>query len=122
MPAMGFGMGIERTILTLQENGIEIPKQSYIDLYIGAMSEEAKIEALKLINLLRERNIKCDFDHMNRSVKAEMKYANKIEARFTIILGENELQSGVAKLKRMNDGEQFEVNIKDLEGIINLIN
>jgi histidyl-tRNA synthetase len=122
MPAMGFGMGIERTILTLQENGIEIPKQSYIDLYVGAMGEEAKIEALKLINLLRERNIKCDFDHMNRSVKAEMKYANKIEARFTIILGENELQSGVAKLKRMNDGEQFEVNIKDLEGIINLIN
>ncbi|MDW8799909.1 histidine--tRNA ligase [Clostridium sp. A1-XYC3] len=121
MPAMGFGMGIERTILTLEENGIEIPKESYIDLYVAAMGDESKVEALTLINRLRERNIKCDCDHMNRSVKAAMKYANKIDARFIIVLGENELQTGIAKLKRMSDGEQFEINLKDLDSIAELI-
>ena len=85
------------------------------------MGEDAKIESLKLINILRERNIRCDCDHMSRSVKAEMKYANKIEARFTVILGENEIQSGTAKLKRMSDGEQFEVTLNDLDGIVQLL-
>lgn len=121
MPAMGFGMGIERTILTLEENGIEIPKFSYVDLYIGTMGEEAKVKALKLVNLLREINIRCDCDHMSRSVKAEMKYANKIDARFTIVLGDNELQSGIAKLKRMSDGEQIEISLNNLDNIVELV-
>lgn len=121
MPAMGFGMGIERTILTLEENGIQIPKESYIDLYVAAMGEEAKVAALTLINKLREKSVKCDCDHMGRSVKAAMKYANKIDARFTIVLGENELQSGEAKLKRMSDGEQFDINLKDLDSIVELM-
>lgn len=57
---------------------------------------------------------------MNRSVKAEMKYANKINARFTVILGENEIESGTAKFKRMEDGQQFEINLGDLDAILNL--
>ncbi len=121
MPAMGFGMGIERTLLTLEENGIEIPKESYIDLYVGAMGPEAKIEAMKLINILREQGLRCDGDHMNRSVKAEMKYANKVGAKFTVILGENELNTAKAKFKRMEDGQQFELSLNDLGDIINLI-
>lgn len=121
MPAMGFGMGIERTLLTLEENGIEIPNPPYIDLYVGAMGDVAKVEAIKLINALREVGIKCECDHMNRSVKAQMKYANKIRARFTVILGENELKSSLARFKRMSDGEQFEVKLDNLQGITDLI-
>lgn len=120
MPAVGFGMGIERTLLTLSENGIEIPKIPYIDLYIGVMGDKARIKALTLANKLREKNIRCEYDHMNRSVKAEMKYANKINARFTVILGENEIESGIAKFKRMEDGQQFEVSLEDLNAILNL--
>ncbi|WP_333859786.1 histidine--tRNA ligase [Clostridium sp.] len=121
MPAVGFGMGIERTLLTLSENGIEIPKLPYIDLYIGVMGDKARIKALTLANKLREKNVRCEYDHMNRSVKAEMKYANKINARFTVILGENEIESGIAKFKRMEDGQQFEISLEDLNAILDLI-
>ncbi len=121
MPAVGFGMGIERTLLTLAEKGIEIPKPPYIDLYIGSMGDSAELEALKLSNKLREKNLRCECDHMNRSVKSEMKYANKIGARFTVIIGENELKSDSAKFKRMSDGKQFLIDLKDMDKILNLI-
>lgn len=121
MPAMGFGMGIERTLLTLEKNGIEIPKLPYIDLYIGSMGDTAKLKSLKLANILREKNIRCECDHVNRKVKAEMKYANKIDARFTVVIGEDELKSGIARFKKMDDGTQYELKLNDLNGIIDLI-
>ncbi|MCY6958571.1 histidine--tRNA ligase [Clostridium brassicae] len=121
-PAVGFGMGIERLLLTLEENNIQIPKPNHVDLYIGSMGERGKIESLKLVNILRDKKLKCECDHMDKSVKAQMKYANKIQAAFTIILGENELDEGKAKLKRMEDGEQFDINLKDLDTIVTIVN
>lgn len=121
MPSMGFGMGIERLLMSLEENGIEIPKENYMELYIGSMHEEAKYEAIKIVDSLREKGIKCECDHMERSVKAQMKYANKIGASFTIILGEDEIQSRNAKIKRMSDGQQFEINLDNLEEIVNIV-
>lgn len=121
LPSMGFGMGIERLLMSIEENGIEIPKEKFMELYVGSMNEAAKYEAIKIINALREKGIKCECDHMERSVKAQMKYANKIEAYFTIILGEDEIQSRTAKVKRMCDGEQIQVNLDKLEEIINIV-
>ncbi|OFI05240.1 histidine--tRNA ligase [Clostridium acetireducens DSM 10703] len=121
MPAVGFGMGIERLLLTLEENNIDIPKEPHIDLYVGYMGDKAKIEAAKFVNLLRSNNLKCEYDHMNRSVKNEMKYANKIDAKFTVVIGENELTSNKAKFKRMSDGEQFELELNNIDSIINII-
>lgn len=122
MPAVGFGMGMERTLLTLSEHGIKIPHVPYIDLYVGTIGREAKVEALNLVNKLREKNLRCEYDHMGKSVKAQMKYANKINATYTVILGENEIKSGMAKFKRMEDGEQFEINFEDLNAILSLTN
>lgn len=121
MPSMGFGMGIERLLMSLEENGIEIPKDNYMELYIGSMHLESKYEAIKIVNRLRERGIKCECDHMERSVKAQMKYANKIGTYFTIILGQDEIQNRNAKIKRMSDGQQFEINLDNLEEIISII-
>ena len=121
LPSMGFGMGIERLLMALEENSIEIPKEKSMELYVGSMDEDAKYEAIKIVNALREKGIKCECDHMERSVKAQMKYANKIESYFTIILGENEIQSRTAKIKRMSDGEQFEVNLDNLEEIVDIV-
>jgi len=121
LPSMGFGMGIERLLMSLEENNIEIPKEKYMELYVGSMDEEAKYEAIKIVNTLREKGIKCECNHMERSVKAQMKYANKIEAYFTIILGGNEIESRTCKIKRMSDGEQFEINLDDLEQIVNIV-
>ena len=121
LASMGFGMGIERLLMSLEENGIEIPKEKYMELYVGSMDEEAKYEAIKIVNTLREKGIKCECNHMERSVKAQMKYANKIESYFTIILGGNEIESRIAKIKRMSDGEQFEINLDNLEEIVDVI-
>ena len=122
MPAVGFGLGIERLLLTLQNEGIEIPNEGLYDLYIGARGEDGKLASFKLANTLRTRGIKTEINHMGRSLKAEMKYANKIGAKFTVVLGDDELQTGNAKLKRMSDGEQFEVNLNNIEEIVAILN
>lgn len=120
-PAVGFGMGIERLLLTMEENNIEIPKPNHVDLFIGSMGKKGKNESLKLVNELRIKGIKADCDHMDKSVKAQMKYANKIEATYTVILGENEIAEEKARLKRMEDGEQFDINLKDLDTIVKIV-
>lgn len=122
MPAVGFGLGIERLLLTLQNEGIEIPNEGLYDLYIGARGEDGKLASFKLANALRTRGIKTEINHMGRSLKAEMKYANKIGAKFTVVLGDDELKTGNAKFKRMSDGEQFEVNLNNIEEIVAILN
>ncbi|MFD3156430.1 histidine--tRNA ligase [Haloimpatiens sp. FM7330] len=122
MPAVGFGMGIERLLMTLEENGIEIPKPNYMDLYIGFMGENGKLEAVKLVNVLREKGIKCDCDHMDRSVKAQMRFANRVESSFTVVIGDSEVENRKARFKRMCDGEQFEMNFDDVDEILKIIN
>ena len=121
MPAVGFGMGIERLIMILEKEGIEIPNEKLFDLYIGARGDNAKFEAFTLANKLREAGVKTEVNHMGRSVKAEMKYANKIGAAFTTILGDDELQNKLIKLKRMSDGEQFEVSLDNIQEIAKAI-
>ncbi|MBU3126379.1 histidine--tRNA ligase [Clostridium tagluense] len=121
VPAMGFGMGIERLLMSLEENNIEIPSEKYMELYVGSMNEASKCEAIKIVNSLREKGIKCECDHMDKSVKAQMKYANKIEAYYTIILGEDEIKTRIAKIKRMSDGQQFEIKLDMLQEIIDIV-
>ncbi len=121
MPACGFAIGEERLIMTLEKENIEIPNENLFDLYIGARGEAEKMAAFKLASDLRVLGIKCEINHMGRSVKAEMKYANKIGAAFTTILGEDELASKVIKLKRMSDGEIFETLLDDTDEIAKIL-
>ncbi|MCI6693294.1 MAG: histidine--tRNA ligase [Clostridium sp.] len=121
MPAVGFGLGLERLIMTLEKEGIEIPKEDVIELYIGARGEGAKTEAFVLANKLRSIGVKTEVNHRGRSIKAEMKYANKIGSVFTTIIGDDELQNNTLKLKRMSDGEQFEVGLDNIEEIAKVI-
>ena len=121
MPAVGFGLGLERLIMTLEKEGIEIPKEDVIELYIGARGEGARTEAFVLANKLRSIGVKTEVNHMGRSIKAEMKYANKIGSVFTTIIGDDELQNKTLKLKRMSDGEQFEVSLDNIEEIAKVI-
>ena len=121
MPAVGFGMGIERLIMTLDKENIEVPCENQFDLYIAARGEEEKKYAFKLANSLRALGVKCEINHMGRSVKAEMKFANKLGVAFTTILGDDELTNKKVNLKRMSDGEIFEVSLEDLEGIVKIV-
>lgn len=121
MPAVGFGMGIERLIMAIEKEGIEIPKDPVVELYLASRGEEGAKEAFKLANILRNIGVSCEINHAGRSFKAEMKYANKIGAKFSVVLGDDELQSRKARFKRMEDGEQFEISLDNLEEIKKII-
>jgi len=117
-PGVGFGMGLERTILTLESQGIEIPKPKGLDVFIVTMGDAAAYEGFKLLNQLRRTGLIADKDHLNRSVKAQFKYANKVDANYTIVIGDDELSKGVAKLKDMVSTEETEVALNDIANII----
>ena len=108
-PALGFGMGIERFLLLLSAQGIELPKPASCDLYIGSIGAPAGEKAMVLADRLRTEGFSVQFDVMERSVKAQMKYANKLGAKMSMILGDNELVTGKANVKDMATGEQKEI-------------
>ncbi|MGB9781318.1 histidine--tRNA ligase [Caldanaerobacter sp.] len=118
MPGVGFGMGIERLLLTLEQNGIEIPKPEGPDLFIAYIGDEAKLFTFTLANKLRFNGLKVEIDHMERSLKAQMKYANKLNAKYAIVIGEEELESKKVKLKNMATGEEREILIDEIEKAI----
>lgn len=120
-PAVGFGMGIERLIMAIEKEGIEIPKDPVVELYLASRGEEGAKEAFKLAHALRHIGVSSEINHAGRSFKAEMKYANKIGAKFSVVLGDDELQSRKARFKRMEDGEQFELSLDNLEEIKKVI-
>lgn len=111
-PALGFAVGLERLLLIMETQGIEIPKPETCELFIASMGEAANIKACELTNALRSEGFYAECDLMNRSVKAQMKYANKIGAKYTMVLGESELESGIAKLKEMETGTEREVDFR----------
>lgn len=119
-PAMGFGLGLERLLLTLEEEGIKIEEPNRCDLFIGSMGDNAKLKAMKLAFDLRKEGLKVDIDHLGKSVKAQMKYANKIGARFTFVIGDSEIQENMVNVKRMSDGEKFEVALDNIKNIVNI--
>ncbi|MGI5959959.1 MAG: histidine--tRNA ligase [Massiliimalia sp.] len=108
-PALGFAVGLERLLLILKAQGIEIPKPNTCDLYIASMGDAANIKAGQLAASLRAEGFYVECDLMNRSVKAQMKYANKLGAKMSMVLGDSELETGKAVLKDMETGEQREV-------------
>ncbi|MDE6372500.1 MAG: histidine--tRNA ligase [Clostridia bacterium] len=108
-PAVGFGMGIERLIMVLESLNLSIGKPYAPAVYIAPMSEDAKDVALTLANDLRANGISAEFDIMDRSFKAQMKYADKLSAQFVAIIGEDELKADKVAIKNMKTGEQESV-------------
>lgn len=113
-PGIGFAMGIERFMLMLESQGIELQSSKVPDLYIAPMGDAAKLEAAKLITRLRAEGAGVATDLMGKSLKAQMKYAGKIGARYVIVLGDGELESGKVTLKDMNGGEPKELALDAL--------
>ena len=109
IPSVGFGMGIERILYFLEREGVELPPQDPVALYVGILGKDAKARAYKLVNEIRSHGVIVETDYMDRSVKAQMKYANKIGAKKTVIIGSEELENNLAHVKDMETGEQVEV-------------
>ncbi|MEG2337888.1 MAG: histidine--tRNA ligase [Clostridium sp.] len=117
-PAVGFAVGLERLILTLEGMGIEINKPEGVKIFIAALGDEAKTYASKLAQDLRLEGISCERDLLSRSLKAQMKYANKLGAKYSIVLGENELKENKASLKNMETSESVDITLSDLVTIM----
>ena len=115
IPSVGFGMGIERILYFLEKEQVELPEEPKIDLYVGILGKEARAAAYKIVNRLRMAGCIVETDFMDRSVKAQMKYANKLGARNTLILGGDELASGKGRIKNMATGEQTDIVLDDIE-------
>ncbi|MGN0622020.1 MAG: histidine--tRNA ligase [Porcipelethomonas sp.] len=112
-PALGFAMGLERLILTMEKQGIEFDIEETCDLYIAPMDESIVPEAMKIANAMRKDGCFVEYDTVGRGLKAQMKYADKIGAMFTMVLGENEITSGKAKIRNMKTGEENELALDD---------
>ncbi len=108
-PGIGFGMGIERLLLVMEASGAEFPPTAPVDIYIGSLGQAAGIEAAKLCAGLRAEGFYAACDLNERSVKAQMKYADKIGAVLSCIIGDNELAEGAASVKNMKDGTDEKV-------------
>lgn len=114
MPAVGFGIGIERILLALKKEGITLATAPDIDLYVGILGASATAKSYQIVTALREKGLVVETDYLGKSVKAQMKYANKIGALNTVIIGDNELEAGIVNVKKMDDGETTEVKLSDL--------
>ena len=100
-PGIGFGLGLERLLLSLEAQGVEIPKRNVPDIFVCELGDKARAFVMKLVLDLREAGIAAERDCMGRSLKAQMKFANKIGAKYTVALGDNEIDSGKCMLKNM---------------------
>lgn len=105
-PSLGFGMGIERLLLLLESQKIEIPEPPVCDLYVVGIGDKAKLKAFDIIEGVRAASLTAEGDIVGRSIKAQMKYADKIKARFSMVIGDTELENNSAKLRRMDDGTE----------------
>ena len=109
--ALGFGMGLERLLLVMQKQGCDFMEEKTCDLYIATMGENAVKKALSMTTALRDEGFFVEYDLVERGLKPQMKYADKIGAKFVIVLGDNEIESGSAKLKNMATGEQTDITL-----------
>ncbi len=114
LPAVGFGLGLERLLLLLENLEIDLGGHEAVDLFVGHIGEKADLFVQKLVTDLRRQGVATDRDYMSRSVKAQMKYADKIGAKYTMVLGDNEILAGSAKLKNMETGETIEIELDAL--------
>ncbi|QQE73244.1 histidine--tRNA ligase [Brevibacillus composti] len=114
MPGIGFALSIERLLLALEKQGIQLPVSTGIDCFVAIQTEEAKDAAFGLVDRLRSAGVSAELDYLGRKMKAQLKQADRLAARYTVIIGEAELENGTAVLKEMATGEQQELKRDDL--------
>ncbi|MBO5852476.1 MAG: histidine--tRNA ligase [Clostridia bacterium] len=113
-PGLGFAMGVERLLMVLESQKAELPEPRLCDIYIAPMGEAAALKAAVLCKQLRDEGFEAGTDIVGRGLKAQMRFANKLGAKYTLVLGDSEIESGKARLKCMANGEETEVDINAL--------
>lgn len=113
VPALGFGMGLERLILTMDNQGCAFMDPNHCNVYLAPMDDAARPVSMKLAMQLREAGIRAEYDLANRTFKAQMKYADKLGTDYLLVLGSNELAEQKAQLKNMKTGEQRPIRLDE---------
>ncbi len=114
LPAIGFGAGIERLLIVMENTGAQFPEANKPLIYIAGMDGETREKAFSLAAELRQKGIIAEIDHMSRSLKAQFKYADKLGAKFVAVIGSDELAAGEVNIKNMSDGSQAAVKFGDI--------
>ncbi len=115
VPAVGFAAGIERLLIVMEQAGVNIPKSDAPTVYLAGMDGECRKKAFELSMELRKAGVQVEIDHMERSIKAQFKYADKIGAKYVAVVGGSELAEGVMNVKNMSDGSSERVAFSDVK-------
>lgn len=110
--SLGFGMGLERLMLLMEAQNAPFPEPNVADLFIVALGEKATLKAVEIAKDMRAEGFGCLLDLNQRSVRAQMKYADKLGAKFNVVIGDNEVDTGIARLKNMSTGEETEIALE----------
>ncbi|MFA9557172.1 histidine--tRNA ligase [Evansella sp. AB-rgal1] len=113
-PGIGFGLSIERALMALEAQGIELPVNDELDAYVVVMGDEPKKEAPKLVHMLRGSGLSVETDYLNKKMKAQFKAADRLQATFAVVLGEEELSKQSVQVKELETGNQEVVQIQDI--------
>ena len=111
MPALGFGLGMERLLLLLKQQSVELPGADPCEIFIASLGQSAKLAAFRLCDTLWKSSVRAACDVNARGLKAQMKYADKIGAKYCLVLGDDELAAGKAELKNMKTGEKKKISL-----------
>ncbi len=109
-PGVGFAAGIERILLALENEKIEVPNEINLDFYLVRLEDDLLEKVYEIANNLRINNFSVELDYLNRSVKAQMREANKLNTKFSLFIGGDEFKNGKLFIKNMKTGEQLEIN------------
>ncbi len=111
---VGFGLGMERLMIALDVEGVKLPEPKRLDLYVVAVDESCATMATKIVHLIRQMGYSVDRDFLDKSVKAQMKYANKINAKYTMVVGQDEIDNDKYIVKNMDTGDEYTLSFKDI--------
>ena len=114
IPGVGFGLGKERLLILMEQNDIVVDDPNVPDISVSFSGDKARLYALDLVHKLRAGGVSAIIDTLNRNLKGQMKYANKLNARYSVVIGENEIEKGIVTLKNMYSGEQKEISAIDI--------
>lgn len=120
-PGVGFGLGIERLLMILNERKYKFNEKKTLDIFIVTFDKDTKIEGMKFATALRKNGISADIDHLSRSFKAQFRYSDSLDSKYTIILGPDEIKNNMIAIKNMKTGNQFDVEMDNIEEIIKLV-
>lgn len=116
IPGVGFGLGVERLLLVMENNGVTIPVSDHIDVFLAVMGDQAKQYGLSLLHQLRKCGMNAQMDILERNLKNQFKYADRLKAKKTVVIGDQELEQKMVTIKDMQTSEQNQVSFDEIIG------